>query len=222
MTHTDIRNQLACEGYALLREYDPHRSTAEVTASFGEALRLSDFDAVQVLTLREQGDSTPNTYSGNYGKREFPLHSDLAHWVLPPRYLLLRCVTGVAGVMTRLLDSRDLISAIGALPLTRTLVQPRRPLAGRRSLLRLLDSRDGRGRFFRWDSLFVEPATPTSEETFEAVAQYLRTATAAEYSLIACGDTLLIDNWRMIHGRSAATASESTRRVERVYLDEIP
>jgi Taurine catabolism dioxygenase TauD, TfdA family. len=35
-----------------------------------------------------------NQYSGNYGLAEFPLHSDLAHWAVPPRYFMLRCVAG--------------------------------------------------------------------------------------------------------------------------------
>lgn len=35
------------------------------------------------------------------------------------------------------------------------------------------------------------------------------------------GDTLLIDNWQMLHGRGEVLAQGTIRRIERVYLSEI-
>jgi alpha-ketoglutarate-dependent taurine dioxygenase len=35
------------------------------------------------------------------------------------------------------------------------------------------------------------------------------------------GDTLIIDNWRMLHGRSAVQQSEKDRLLERAYLSDI-
>jgi hypothetical protein len=35
------------------------------------------------------------------------------------------------------------------------------------------------------------------------------------------GDTVLIDNWRMLHGRSQILAQGKVRHIERVYLSEV-
>ena len=88
-------------------------ATAEAAARFGVPLTLPGFDTVQTLRPIEKDVSPPNTYSGNYGTDEFPLHTDMAHWAVPPRYLLLRCVIGAASVATRLLDGRQLVATIG-------------------------------------------------------------------------------------------------------------
>jgi len=115
----------------------------------------------------------------------------------------------------------DVIAAVGESELCRALVQPRRPLAGRRALLRLLDSRDGRERLLRWDGLFIVPVAPESEGTFAAVKFYLSTAKAIEVTLSKPGDTLVIKNWRMLHGRAAVNRTLSTRRLDRAYIDEL-
>ena len=196
-------------------------ATAEAAARFGVPLTLPGFDTVQTLRPIEKDVSPPNTYSGNYGTDEFPLHTDMAHWAVPPRYLLLRCVIGAASVATRLLDGRQLVATIGELALMRALVRPRRPLENRRTLLRLLDWRDGSDRFIRWDYLFIAPATKASAATFTAVSSYAQQATPHEIVLRAPGDTLVIDNWRMLHGRAKVGDGASARRIDRVYIDKL-
>ena len=177
--------------------------------------------SIQALEPRAAEDAPPNTYSGNYGRGEFPLHTDLAHWCLPPRYLALRCVEGVTGVVTRLHDGHAVIASVGKAALERALVQPRRPLDNRRALLRLLDSRDGSAPLLSWDRLFIVPVTPTAEVTFNLLRAYTEFAKVIEVSLAKPGDTLVLDNWRMLHGRSAAGGNESQRRIERAYFDKL-
>jgi len=172
---------------------------------------------VQVLIPRLQTEATPNAYSGTYGQGSFPLHTDLAHWFTPPRYFALRCVTGGAGVSTLLIDSKDLVAEIGDLPLRRALVHPRRPIEGSRPLLRLLDRREAES-FLRWDSLFVSPATKESAATCAAVKRSLSAPATFKFILLRRGDTLVVDNWRMLHGRSPVPATSVDRRIERVYL----
>jgi L-asparagine oxygenase len=208
-------------GFAVIAEDAVGQPSREAMARFGRILALPGLVEVQTLEPREKDLATPNTYSGNFGRGEFPLHTDLAHWCLPPRYLVLRCVIGTEDVATRLLDGQEVIASVGESELCRALVRPRRPLASRRALLRLLESRDGAGRLLRWDSLFIVPATTGSEATFEAVRFYLDSAKTTEVTLSKPGDTLVIDNWRMLHGRASVSRTLATRRIDRVYLDEL-
>lgn len=217
MEPKSIREEVTRNGFAHLPEYMPTLTTLDAAKTVGTPVTLPGFPEVQSLRPKSPEEAKPNTYSGNYGRGEFPLHTDLAHWVVPPRYLMLRCVTPAEGVATRLVDGWQVVREIGETQMTRTLVRPRRPIENSLPLLRLLDSRDRAGRFIRWDGLFIVPAGSEYQERFEAVAAYLESVSAGEVSLGAKADVLVIDNWRMLHGRGKAGVGD--RQIDRVYLD---
>ena len=132
--------------------------------------------------------------------------------------MALRCVVGTQKVATRLVDSTDLVKSIGVNNLERALVRPRRPYKRNRSLLRLLKCPEGTPTLFRWDTLFIEPQDKASESTYACVLDYLATTQPAEVVLGQSGDTLILDNWRMIHGRSPVLEEDEQRRIERTYF----
>jgi L-asparagine oxygenase len=78
---------------------------------------------VHQLTPKRVEDAPANTYSGNYGLGPFPVHTDLAHWYVPPRYFLLRCVVGSDDVPTVLVDGARLIAKLGVSTLSRALMR---------------------------------------------------------------------------------------------------
>ena len=199
----------------------PEMSGLPAFSRLGEVLRLPGIAEVQVLTPRHTSHAPPNTYSGNFGIQAFPLHTDLAHWFLPPRYFALRCVTGSRHVSTSLVDVRDLISVVGRKHLTRALVRPRRPLKRNRPLLRVLNCRGDGSEVFRWDSLFVVPATKESQAICETITGGLASIEGKEVWLKNPGDTLILDNWRMLHGRSQVSIEDGLRRLERAYFGEM-
>lgn len=217
--HPEIREAVLQDGYSFISEETPQVQGREALARFGPLLVLPGLAEVQALVPREKASATPNTYSGNYGRGGFPLHTDLAHWSLPPHYFVLRCVVGAEGVATRLVDGNELIAAVGGSKMSRALVQPRRPLAGQLSLLHLLDSHAGEN-VLRWDDLFLVPATAEGRIAAEAVRRHLAHTKHIEISLAKPGDTLIVDNWRMLHGRTAVSGT-ATRRLDRGYFDEL-
>ena len=217
----DITAILAANGFAVINGHLPEISGVAAFSGFGEVIRLPGVAEVQVLTPRHTDHASPNTYSGNFGTQTFPLHTDLAHWFLPPRYFALRCVIGSKHVSTNLVDVGDLISVVGRGNLLRALVRPRRPLKRNRPLLRLLSRRKDSSELFRWDSLFIVPATNESQGICETVADALTSIQPIEVLLQNPGDTLILDNWRMLHGRSQITAGDELRRVERAYFGAV-
>jgi L-asparagine oxygenase len=193
----------------------------EVADQLGIIDEVEGLPTVQTLSPRKVSGSPPNTYSANFGYAEFPLHTDLAQWA-PPRYLLLRCIRGTQHVSTRILDGRQLIGIFGANRLFATLVQPRRPMRNGKQLLRLLCQPDDFSRdLLRWDSIYLRPASPISSKVFGEILDFLCNVKPMEVNLLQPGDTLLIDNWRCLHGRSAASEEEQTRHIERIYLKEV-
>ncbi len=217
----DITDNLLIDGFVFIRSYLPTISGVTAFSGFGRVIHLPDLSEVQVLTPRNKELATPNTYSGHFGLEPFPLHTDMAHWYLPPRYIMLRCIAGTQNVTTRLVDSKELISVVGRRALQRVLVRPRRPIKHNCPLLRLLTCQLHGYEIFRWDSLFVTPTTPESQTVYELVAEHLASFKPTEICLENRGDTLIVDNWRLLHGRSEVLKADKHRRVERAYLGDI-
>lgn len=218
----EISKAIAYDGFIIIRELAPNTPTLEVAAQLGSVIVLSGFSEVQSLRPRDKSDSTPNTYSGIYGKTSFPLHTDLAHWAIPPRYIALRCIQNFKHVATHLCIGNKVIEAIGSLALQRTLVQPRRSFSQGKHLLRLLQmSPNSDTSILRWDKLFLRPATIASAVTHSLVDRFLDNLKPSEIVLVNKGDTLIIDNWRMLHGRGPAVVEKDQRHIDRVYLKEL-
>ena len=203
-----------------LPNYRPGRSTLEICLELGKLATLQGYSQTQILEPRLRSEASPTSFSGMYGLANFPVHTDLAHWAVPPRYFVLRCIQGDPAVTTSLVDGLTLQTSIGLADLFRALVQPRRPLSGRVSLLRLLEIVEGTHDVLRWDEEFIRPATAAAVETCGRVREFLHKTGARQLCLVRPGDTLVVDNWRVIHGRSSV-ASATRRKIERAYLEAV-
>lgn len=216
---TPLAEAVATNGYALVPGHRPDLTTVEAVSLLGTPLTLTGFSTVQELRPHEASDAAPNTYSGNFGVGEFPMHTDLAHWAVPPRYLVLRCIQGAAEVATGVIDGNILIEQFGTTLLRRTLVQPRRPIGNGKQLLRLMDRFDHcDAPVLRWDSIYLRPATAESETAFMLVSKHIASMVRDDVVLLAPGDTLVVDNWRMIHRRSPVPETAANRHIDRVYV----
>ena len=218
---TVVVTDLTTRGFSLLRGLETSTASIEVANQLGFVDEVEGLKSVQTLIPRLVDDSSPNTYSGNFGYAEFPLHTDLAHWARPPRYLLLRCIRGSARVTTRILDGQTLIDYFGSDALCCTLVQPRRPMRNGKQLIRLLGWSGKTLCDLRWDSIYLQPASRMSARVFTDILDFLHDARSLDVNLVEPGDTLLIDNWRCLHGRSTAGENDRGRHLERVYLTEV-
>lgn len=217
-----IRSELKNVGYAFLPAFRQGVSTNEIAASLGlTPTHSAGSTAVHRLTPKSKAGSTPNTYSGIFGNDQLPLHTDLAHWRFPPRILVLRCVKGFKTVPTLLLDGASIIDDTNRSIFSRTLVRPRRPVEGSFPLLRLYDRQEGDQGMLRWDEVFIRPASPAGEIGVKKFAEGLIRSKLLEVSLANSGDTLVIDNWRMLHGRSTVPAECQGRVLERTYLEKL-
>ena len=219
---SELGEKLVTRGFAFISRFMPGTSSAAAFSSLAFVDLVEGLNSVQALKPRRSDEAPPNTYSGNFGTGEFPLHTDLAHWAVPPRFVALRCVHGTSRVSTRLLDGRALIASVGVGALRRALVQPRRPLRNGKQLLRLLERDENSNEYMlRWDYLYLRPATRFSERIIAEALQHLSGVKATEVILLDIGDTLILDNWRMLHGRSSTPEHSQRRHVDRSYLKGI-
>lgn len=195
---------------------DPNESMLEVAQRIGNIFKVPTMPLIQTLTPRLKENESDNTYSGNFGVNEFPFHTDLAHWYVPPRYLFLRSVVPAADVETKLIDSKEICDGIDACVLNRAHFKPRKKLDRTANLIKI--KQDG---MFRWDSIFIEPANSAAKDLRREIEVSLNNAKYISLYLAMKGDCLLIDNWRMLHGRSVVSAKSMDRIIERVYFEEV-
>ena len=215
-----VKEQIVANGFAFLPSLHSAASSIDVAATIGRSIALNGINPLYRLTPKTACESTPNSYSGIYGLGMFPLHTDLAQHPLPPRYFILRCITGHHSVRTSLVDGYEIATVVGLSLLARSLVQPRRPTSRKLPLMTLYSVKNDVG-LLRWDEQFIKPASRAGEQGSSAFVEALKKVSPTEFCLEGCGDTLVIDNWRMLHGRSAVPFDSRTRVIERIYLEEM-
>ncbi len=211
---------VAAQGYAYLPNFYPELRGSDVVNLLGSLSTSMPKSSVHTVTPADKELRPPNTYSGIYGTGTFPFHTDMAHWRNPPRFLVLRCVKGFEQVPTLLIDGWEIVKSVGQGTLLRALVQPRRPFAGELPLMRLYQ----RTYFFsvvRWDREYIRPASRGGQEGFDKFTTALNGSKVISIALADKGSTLVIDNWRMLHGRAAVPVECQGRVLERAYLDHL-
>jgi len=200
----------------------PQLEPIEAATALGMPEQVDGLRLVQELVPYAPSESTPNTYSGSFGLHAFPLHTDLAHWASPPRYLMLRCEVGDPAVRTWIIDSGSLCATLRGSALGRCLARPRRPINGGFQLLPILQEVAGSTQaLIRWDSIYLTPANAYAQTVFGEIESCLSRVRPTTTILLSRGDTLVLDNWRVLHGRSAVQNARSPRRIHRVYLSAL-
>jgi hypothetical protein len=218
--------QVNQDGFVLYKGLAPALSTMEVAQGLGDVIDVSKMlpssgiPAIQCLRPRSCTEVGRNQYSGNYGLATFPLHTDLAHWALPPRYLLLRCIVGSDDVFTKILPCSYVEDMVGADAMRRAVFTTRKRRTGYSGLVRTL-SHHNRTNVYRWDPLFLKPLNQHAYTLTSAMLSVDLNSALTNVLLEHSGDAVLIDNWQMLHGRGPVSPKSIGRHIERVYLSEV-
>lgn len=169
----------------------------------------------EILRPLAQSDAHPRSLSAIFGTGQLPFHTELAHRRQPCRYLLLGCLgPGEPASATLLvdwnrigLDERDFALLENAPILVRT---------GRRSFYSTILPK--RRDFLRFDPGCMEAIDRRGAEAMRLMEERLAAARADRQDW-RTGDMLLVDNWRILHGREPSNAGNG-RRLARVLIDE--
>jgi len=203
-------------GFVELDQSAQHSDTLSLARSVGRVFNVPNMPLVQKITPKLIQSTTKNTYSGNYGLDEFPLHTDLAHWYLPPRFFILRCIEADPKVFTLFLSKEKVLKGLPSSTLKRAIFKPRRKLKGKQSLLRIVQND-----IFRWDEKFITPQNDEAHKVVSHINELRGLEDISHFCFNVSGQALLIDNWKTLHGRSKVDEVDSTREIERIYMTEI-
>lgn len=156
----------------------------------------------------------PRSLSAHHGYSALPFHVELSHRPSPCRYVLLGCIDpGFPGAVTMLVDWQSLGFTADELRLLES--APVLVRSGRRSFYSTI--LPANRRFFRFDPGCLESVNASGRNALDIVAYRLRRATPINHQWQR-GDLLVIDNWRVLHGRGP-TNQGSGRRLARILID---
>ena len=173
--------------------------------SLGSAMRLT---ATIPEKARNGGKSSLR------GLGAFPPHTDQAWLPMPPRYILLRSISGRSESPTDILhfevnnvDDRLHSNLASGLWAYRG--------AGASQIRSVLD-----GDRIRWDEDCMRPLDGLAKRTHFEFIEWLNSAPKISYHWYDRSSVLLINNWNTLHARAPVNASEH-REIERLYVEII-
>lgn len=164
---------------------------------------------IEELAPTRREDAKSRSLSAIHGLSCFPLHTDGAHLIEPPRFIVLACVNpgsiSIPTVLARFLDLG--VDGKAGVYLVRN---------GRRSFYSGI--RDPSRPFIRFDQGCMTPIDDHARHTMAAIAD--RGARIEQTAIHwRKGEVLILDNWNMLHGRGLRTPSVSPdRRILRVSV----
>ena len=164
---------------------------------------------IDELRPTAKSEAHPCSLSRHYGTGAFPLHTDTAHWRTPAHYVLLRAAAVDDPCRpTLILDSRSLqLNASDRCLLKRAVFAVR---SGRSSFLTTIVPGDEQ--FFRFDRDCMFPKSPSAVRALSILASAETSCPVIEIHW-AANRTLVLDNWRFLHGRSGGDGKDTDNRL---------
>lgn len=168
----------------------------------------------EIIEPHGADDAHPRSLSARYGLGALPFHTELSHRTRPCRYLLLGCIApGSPAAATMLLDWKTLGFSVEELDLLEG--TPMLVRSGRRSFYSTILAPGGA--FLRYDPGCLEPVDQRGRMALALIEDRIAGASPQAHHWRQ-GDILVIDNWRVLHGRSPSDRG-SGRRLARILIN---
>lgn len=174
-----------------------------------------DEDDVRDISPQSIKVARPNTLSYRHGDGIFPFHTEAAHWIEPPSFLVLYCLQpGQGGRPTHVQDfgSWDLTEE-GKSAVLREVwkfghLTPRLGTMGCAARNHLT---------IRYDEACMVPMTRGAEALKESIAEKICEAPKVDIYWKE-GMLLILDNRRLLHSRGAAIRPDPDRVIRRILI----
>jgi alpha-ketoglutarate-dependent taurine dioxygenase len=165
--------------------------------SLGEVVAGRNKHLVEPVIPRPVDAAFPASLSSVYGLGTLPMHTDTAHWSTPCRYLVMACAEpGPQPTPTLLMDSNRVeLSDQERLAMLRAVFLIRN---GHRSFYGYV--KDSSREFLRLDPGCMAPVCSEGAAVLRVFERDRQRHLLQRHDW-KLGDILIIDNWRMLHGR---------------------
>ena len=185
-----------------------------ILASTLDASAVYELSNIDSITPRQRNSARRHSLSAYYGLGPLPLHCDTSHWPTPCRFVLLACVNpGSVGTPTLLLDTSAMILS----PAQRNMAACSVFLIknGQQSFYSSILS--FRRSYIRLDPGCMVPLDPDGASVMSLYGYENNRHNIREINWTE-GDILIIDNWRVLHGRQGCKSDQDERKLLRALV----
>lgn len=213
MDDEDVR-QLTSLGFWVGQDCAP---LEELACRLGAPVRVFASDSIPERLLVPNHLSVQGWLSYGQPLGFLPFHTDCPHFDVPPHYVLLRLVSvGTLSCETVLSD--PMMQLRGRSYLTEVPWLRRCP-SGRLRSCRLVE-KTGFGSILRYDDVSMRPAFDCQRTSRSLLLQACESSIVFRREL-AEGETLVFDNWRLMHARRLVTVAEMNRPMVPRVIDRV-
>lgn len=216
-TLNDLQHIVQEQGWATIETDGTEGSLLRIAKSFGSPVpSRASVPLISRVTPTPTKDARPGTMSSTFGTGAFPLHTDTAHWSTPARYVILRSI-GVSHERPTLLARSELLWST---PKNKSLAQRSiwtvRGPAGKFYCSMLFAACRDSG--VRLDLCCMHPLNHSARAITYSIQDTPPSDRQTEVRW-RLNLALIIDNWKMLHGRgSSSTPDVNARILERVLI----
>jgi hypothetical protein len=212
----NIHQRLNAEGWAQISAADLSTTLIEASGALVPS-RLGE-TCGDILRPYHQAEAPLTTMSATTGLAAQPMHTDCAYYPRPPRYVILECQQEGENPCPTLLWLLDWNRLINDCP--QALTSPGWTVRGghhRPFYCRVLSPEYGDGGLIRYDPICMKPPRGQENQLASARDVLIAYSTRREF-FWSPGVALVIDNWRVLHGRGEGAAHSPSRRLKRWYI----
>ena len=183
----------------------------KVAGELGEVVKGRRGAEVERLESARSVEAYCSSLSATYGEHEFPPHMDTAHLTVPCRYVVLGCAAAnQATAATLLKDTADVsFSAQESESLQTGIFLVRNGVYS--FFAPILNSER---QFYRWDPGCMTAKDENAQIAMSVFEEKLRSVKPIRHAWRS-GSILILDNWRMLHGRECCDREDARRTLLR-------
>ncbi|MGB1800544.1 MAG: hypothetical protein ACPHLK_06915 [Gammaproteobacteria bacterium] len=188
---------------------------AEIANQLGQIRPHPNGEYIFNLRPSNGSNSTRGTFSNVYGYAEFPLHTDLAFWLLPARYVVLGMINK-SDSYTNVILTTDVFSELGkdVTNYARDSIYIIDTIEGKKYSSLFFRSQSLTG--FKFDSNCMKPVNGHAKLFHNKITACLNDIETTSIHWTG-NKAVVIDNWNTLHGRGRVNASDKNRNLMRVY-----
>lgn len=214
MNIDQIRKNISGEGYSYLKNF-PEKDLLLLAYALGVPIpNKRDQKIIKEIRPESIEQANPNTLSSRYGIAAFPYHTETAFLREPVKYLILYCENPGAGKRpTNLLDFFTIpFSKIEKKVFSSEVWKTTQIL---RPFLTTIITENSKTRFVRFDMDCMLPVTTGEGQVI--LNHYIKEAVPISINWEA-KDLLIVDNFRILHGRGNSNKPDPDRILKRVIV----
>lgn len=190
-----------------------------LAAQLGDIVHQESRPPISTLKPTPTEAAASATASQTYGTGEFPLHTDLAHWPTPARFIVMGNLSVESQTPTLLLDTRGDIALRDLRSLAKRAIWE--VSKARRAFACTMLFAHGGTEGFRWDQNVMRPLNQTAADLAQRLRSELSLTRRENLHSVQWqgkGHALIVDNWRMLHARPSIPTSDLMRTLHRIFV----